>query len=46
MEHSKDFEKILAWYREGLWSKTRVRNAVTKGKITEEEYKEITGEDY
>lgn len=46
MEHSKDFEKILTWYREGLWSKTRVRNAVVKEKITAEEYKEITGEDY
>ena len=45
-EHSKDFEQIKMWYLEGLWSKTRVRNAVMKGKITAEEYKEITGEDY
>ena len=46
MEHSKDFEKILKWYREGLWSKIRVRNAVEKKRITAEEYMEITGEQY
>lgn len=46
MGHSKDFEKILAWYREGLWSKIRVRNAVMKEKITAKEYEEITGEEY
>lgn len=46
MEHSKDFEKILRWYREGLWSIIRVRNAVEKKKITAEEYMEITGEQY
>ena len=45
-EHSKDFEQIRTWYIEGLWSKTRVRNAVMKSKITVEEYKEITGEEY
>ena len=41
-----DYETIKKWYDSGLWSKTRVRNAVIKGKITEEQYKEITGEDY
>lgn len=41
-----DYETIKKWYDSGLWSKTRVRNAVIKGKITQEQYKEITGEDY
>lgn len=46
MTHSKNFDKVKRYYDEGLWNKTRVRNAVTKGWITAEEYKEITGEDY
>lgn len=33
-------------YEEGKATNTTVNNAVTKGWITEEEYKEITGEDY
>ena len=45
-EHSKMFEKIKSWYESGIWSKEWVRNAVAKGKITAEEYKEITGEEY
>ena len=44
--HSKMFEKIKGWYESGTWSKEWVRNAVIKGKITAEEYHEITGEDY
>jgi uncharacterized XkdX family phage protein len=40
------FEKIKKWYEEELWTKSMVRNAVKKGKITAEQYKEITGEDY
>lgn len=31
---------------ERLWNKVKVRNAVVKGWITADEYKEITGEDY
>lgn len=46
MEHSKDFEKIKHWYDEGMWNKSMVKNAVKKGKITAEEYEEITGEKY
>lgn len=45
-EHSKMFEKIKGWYETGAWSKEWVKNAVVKGKITAEEYKEITGEEY
>ena len=39
-------EKIKSYYDSGLWSINRVKNMVIKGIITEEEYKEITGEDY
>lgn len=40
------FEKIKEYYDRGLWNKEMVRNAVIKGKISESQYKEITGEDY
>ena len=46
MEHSAKFEKVKHYYDNGFWSKTRVKNAVVKGWITEAEYKEITGEPY
>lgn len=42
---SKNFEKVKGYYEKGLWSKTRVHNAVGKW-INEEEYQEITGEKY
>ena len=37
-------EKIKKWYEQGLWTAEMVRNAVIKGKLTEEEYWEIVGE--
>ena len=40
------FEKIKKWYSMGIYTKEQVKNFVRKGKITEEQYKEITGEDY
>lgn len=40
------FEKIKYYYDNGLWSNSKVRDAVVKGKITAEEYKLITGEAY
>lgn len=40
------FEKIKKWYNMGIYTKEQVKNFVKKGKITEEQYKEITGEDY
>ena len=43
---SKFAKKIKYYYDYGFWNKVMVRNAVVKGKITEEEFKEITGEDY
>ena len=39
-------EKIKRWYEQGLWTAEMVRNAVVKGKITADEYAEITGEAY
>lgn len=38
------YEKIKKWYGQGLWSATMVANAVTKGVITADQYREITGE--
>ena len=40
--HSPKYEKVKKYYDEGLWDIQRVRNAVLKGWITEEEYAEIT----
>ena len=37
-------EKIKKWYEQGLWTVEMVRNAVIKGKLTEDEYLEIVGE--
>lgn len=42
---SKNYEKVKHYYEAGLWSKVRVYAVVGRW-ITEEEYKEITGEDY
>ena len=39
-------EKIRKWYEQGLWTAAMVRNAVVKGKLTAEDYREITGEQY
>lgn len=43
---SANFEKVKYYYDNGLWNIDRVKKAVAKGWITEEEYREITGEDY
>lgn len=42
---SKNFEKVKGYYEKGLWSKSRVYNAVGKW-ITKEEYRQITGDTY
>lgn len=39
-------EKIAKWYKQGLWTAEMVANAVAKGIIAAEDYKEITGEVY
>lgn len=46
MEHSKNYNKVKRWYSMGMWSETRVRDAVTMNWITEEEYLEITRQAY
>lgn len=46
VEHSPKYDKVKDYYNKGLWKVSRVREAVVKGWITEEEFKEITGEDY
>jgi hypothetical protein len=38
--------KITKWYKQGLWSKAMVANAVKKGLISSADYREITGENY
>ena len=40
------FEKIKIYYEMGLWDIERVKNAVIKGKITAEQFKEITEQAY
>ena len=40
------FERIKYFFEAGLWSKPMVKNAVRKGIITMEQFKEITGEEY
>ena len=37
---------IMKWYKQGLWSLEQVKNAVEKGVITAEEFKEITETEY
>lgn len=46
MTHSKNFDKVKAYYDGGYWTKERVKNAVVKGWITADEYEEIVGEPY
>lgn len=43
---SAKYTKVKGYYDKGLWTLTQVKNAVVKGWITEEEFTEITGEDY
>lgn len=40
------YDKINKWYKQNLWTLEMVRNAVTKGVITPEQFKEITGETF
>lgn len=43
---SRKFEKVKYYYEKRLWTKEQVANAVKKGWITTDEYRDITGEDY
>lgn len=40
---SSKYEKVKNYFDNGLWSASRVANAVVKGWITEEEFEKITG---
>ena len=46
MEHSAKFEFWRNRYNNGWCTKAQLKRCVRLGVITEEEYKEITGEDY
>ncbi len=37
---------IMKWYKQGLWSLEKVRDAVEKKVITAEDFKEITETEY
>lgn len=39
-------EKIVYWYKTGLWTDGMVKNAVEKEVITKADYKEIVGKEY
>lgn len=43
---SKHYNKVKKWYDMGMWGIEAVQNAVKKGWITKEEYREITGDGY
>lgn len=36
-------DKIMKWFKQGLWTEVMVRNAVVKNILTEEEANEILG---
>ena len=38
-------KKIARWYARGLWTQKMVADAVRKGVLTAQQYKEITGEE-
>ena len=40
------FEKVKKFYKQGIYTKYMVKQFVIKGKITAEQYEEITGEAY
>ena len=37
-------EKIIKWYKQGLWTAEMVRKAVDKGWLTDDEYAELVRE--
>ena len=39
-------EQLKKWYENGKWTKARLKLVVQAGTLSEEEYKEITGEEY
>ena len=45
-EHSPKFERVKMWYDTMRWTKEMVANVVVNGRITADEYQEITGDMY
>ena len=43
---STAYKLAKKYYDEGLWGKDRLKALVEKGKLTEDEYEDITGEKY
>ena len=43
---SAKFKTVQLNYKRGMWNVSKVRDAVNKGWITEDEYQIITGEAY
>lgn len=46
MTHSKKYQLVKRYYSLKVWDIDRVSNAVKMGWITEDEFKEITGETF
>lgn len=46
MAASAKFAKVKGFFDTGVWSESRVKDAVIKGWITEAEFKQITGHAY
>jgi hypothetical protein len=42
---SKNYNKVKNYYDKKLWNEAMVKNAVAKGWVTEEECKEILGDE-
>lgn len=40
------FAEYKYYYELGIWTEKRIHDAVTKGKLTAEEYTKITGKTY
>ena len=43
---TKNFDIAKKNFDRGLWTKEMIANLVSKGKLTDAEYQEITGEEY
>lgn len=43
---SKAAKRYKSYYATGWYNEEMLKNLVSKGKLTPEEYKEITGDDY
>ena len=46
MIRSDNYDKVKNWYNMKMWNEARVRNAVSTGWITENEFEEIIGKAY